>query len=309
MKSSKFLKSQDRGKYKSIIILLLMMVVLQVKDLRSQTPDDDINYFQVGFSANVFRGVYLKDATAAAKVLTEFLLKKYKRDYWEVKPHEVFSNVDELREILGKNEFEVLVMHPSEYIQVKDMGKLEPIAVSWRSGSPYDSYRLLVHKESNLKDIKDLRGKSVLICSLEGNKAELWLDYTLKQKKLDNKEKFFSEMQFIDKPLSTILPVFFRQEDACIVDESLYNTVIELNPQIGQDLITLDTSQPLAIGMVTIRKSISDPGVKVNIRDAFLNLHKYEEARQYLTVFRIGKVVEFNEEYLNSTYVLMDLKK
>jgi len=309
MRFRKYLKSLVRENYKSIIILLLLMVVLQLKDIKSQTPDDDINYFQVGFSANVFRGVYLKDATAAAKILTEFLLKKYKRDYWEVKPHEVFSNVDELKEILRKNEFEVLVMHPSEFIQVKDMGKLEPIAVSWRNGSAYDSYRLLIHKNSKLNKMEDLQGKTVLICSLEGNKAELWLDYTLKQKKLDNKEKFFSEMQFIDKPLSTILPVFFRQEDACIVDESLYNTVVELNPQIGQDLITLDTSQPLAIGMVTIRKSISDPDVKANIRDAFLNLHKYEEARQYLTVFRIGKVVEFKEEYLKSTYVLMDLKK
>ena len=309
MRFRKYLKSLARENYKSIIILLLLMVVLQLKDIKSQTPDDDINYFQVGFSANVFRGVYLKDATAAAKILTEFLLKKYKRDYWEVKPHEVFSNVDELKEILRKNEFEVLVMHPSEFIQVKDMGKLEPIAVSWRNGSAYDSYRLLIHKNSKLNKMEDLQGKTVLICSLEGNKAELWLDYTLKQKKLDNKEKFFSEMQFIDKPLSTILPVFFRQEDACIVDESLYNTVVELNPQIGQDLITLDTSQPLAIGMVTIRKSISDPDVKANIRDAFLNLHKYEEARQYLTVFRIGKVVEFKEEYLKSTYVLMDLKK
>ena len=307
VKIKKYLISPQRN-YKYTFMLLLLMIVLQLNTLKSQTPEDDIGYFQVGFSANVFRGVYLKDATAAAKVLTEFFLKKYKRDYWEVKPHEVFSNIDELKKIIKKQEFEVLVMHPSEYIEVKDMDMLEPIASSWRDGSPYDSYRLLVHKDSNIKDFKDLNGKTVLICSLEGNKAELWLDYIVKKKKLSSKEKYFSKLQFIDKPLSTILPVFFKKEDACIVDQSLYNTVIELNPQIGQDLITLEISQPLGIGLVVIRKSISDSQVKADIKEAFLNLHKYEESRQYLTVFRIGKLVEFNEEYLNSTYELLETK-
>jgi phosphonate transport system substrate-binding protein len=301
-------KKKCSGGKRFLLIYLLLIFGLNSVFSFGQSYDEDINYFQVGFSANVFRGVYLKDATAAAKVLTEFFLKKYERDYWEVKPHEVFSNTDELRKILSEEEFEVLVMHPSEYIKVNDMGLLEPIAVSWRNGSPYDSYRLLIHKESNLKEIKNLQGKSVLICSLEGNKAELWLDYLLRQKKLPSKEKCFSELQFIDKPLSTILPVFFRQEDACIVDESLYNTVVELNPQIGRDLVALEISQPLAIGLVAIRKSISDASVKAHIKEAFLNMHNYEEARQYLTVFRIGKVVEFREEYLNSTYTLLDLE-
>jgi phosphonate transport system substrate-binding protein len=283
------------------------MVVVQLNNLKSQTIDDDIGYFQVGFSANVFRGVYLNDATAATKILTEFLLKQYNRN-WPVKPPDVFSNIDELVKILKKMEFEVLILHPSEYIQVKEMDLLEPVAASWRNGSPYDSYRLLVHKDSNLRELKDLRGKSVLICSLEGNKAELWLNYLLKQKKLTSKEKYFREIRFIDKPLSTILPVFFKQEDACIVDESFYSTSVELNPQLGEDLATLEVSQSLAIGLVTIRKGISDSLVKANVKEAFLNLHNYGESRQMLTVFRIGKVVEFKEEYLESTYELLEIK-
>ena len=186
-------------------------------------------------------------------------------------------------------------MHPSEFIQVKNLDLLEPIAVSWRNGSPYDSYYLLVHKDSNYKKLKDLRDKSVLICSLEGNKAELWLDYLLKRNNLSSKEKYFSQMQFIDKPLSVILPVFFKKSDACIVDESLYNTVSELNPQIKSELIALEISRPLSIGMVTIRKNISDLKLKDQIIEAFLTLHNYEEARQYLTVFRIGKVMNIKK--------------
>jgi phosphonate transport system substrate-binding protein len=284
------------------------MIGLQLSTIKSQTTQDDIGYFQVAFSANVFSGVYLKDATSAAKVLTEFFLKKYKRD-WEVKPNEVYSNIEELKEILKKQEFEVLVMPPNEYIQVKDLNLLEPIGISLRDESPYDSYRLLVHKDSNIQTLQDLNGKSVLICSLEGNKSELWINHTLKHKNLSSKEKFFSKIQYIDKPLASILPVFFKKENACIVEESSYHTVVELNPQIDKDLVTIEISEPLAIKLIAIRKSISDPQIKADIKEAFLSLHKYEESRQYLTVFRIGKVVEFNEEYLKSTYALLDLKR
>ena len=202
-------------------LFYLFLLILFSSNMSSpQSPinetDKDINYFQVGFSANIFKGVYLKDATAAAKVLTEFFLKKYKRT-WKVKPHEVFSSIDELKKILKEQEFEVLIMHPSEYVQVEDLNLLEPIAVSLRDGSPYDSYHLLVHKDSNYKELKDLKGKTVLLSSQLGNKVELWIDYLLKKKKLDRKEKFFSKLQFIDKPLATILPVFFKKEDGSSV--------------------------------------------------------------------------------------------
>ncbi|MBT8381234.1 MAG: phosphate/phosphite/phosphonate ABC transporter substrate-binding protein [Ignavibacteria bacterium] len=294
---------------KYFVICFFLFNGLNSDSSLGQQPTDDVNNFQVGFSANVFRGVYENDATAAAKVLTEFLLKHYNRDYYEVEPPAIFNDTDELRNIIKKQDFEVLIMHPSEFIQVKDLELLEPIAVSWRSGSPFDSYYLLVHKDSKLQGLKDLKAQSILICSLEGNKAELWLDHLLKQKKLGSKERFFSSIEFLDKPLSIILPVFFKKASACIVDESLYNTVSELNPQIRSELISLEISRPLAIGMVTIRKNISDLKLKDQITEAFLTLHNYEEARQYLTVFRIGKVIEYKEEYLNSTYEIMGLTK
>ena len=292
----------------SLTFLIFFMSNISLPQSPVNDTDKDINYFQVGFSANIFKGVYLKDATAAAKVLTELFLEKYKRT-WEVKPHEVFTSIYELEKILKEQEFEVLVIHPSEYIQVEYLNLLEPIGVTLRDGSPYDSYHLLVHKDSNLKKMQDLKGRTVLLSSRLGNKVELWIDYLLKKKKLARKEKYFSKLQFVDKPLATILPVFFKKEDACIVDESSYKTVFELNPQIGQELESIEISEPLAIALVVIRKNISDPQVKADIKEAFLDLHRYEESRQYLTIFRIGKIVEYKEEYLKSTYALLEIKK
>jgi len=298
------------SKTRGILFYLFLIIVFNSNISLSQSTDldKDINYFQIGFSSNVFSGVYLNDAIAAAKVLTEFFLKKYNRT-WEVKSPEIFSNIDELKKILSEQEFELLIMHPGEYIQVKDMNLLEPIGMSLRDGSPYDTYHLLVHKDSDIKNLSYLKDKKILIDLLGGDKARLWLDKLLKEKNLSRKEKFFTEIQFVDKPLSTVLPVFFRKIDACILNKSSYSTVVELNPQIGRDLISIEVSQPLAIGLIALRKTISDQQVKIDTEETMLNFHNYEESRQYLTVFKIGKVVEFKEEYLESTYALLEINK
>jgi len=295
--------------FKSTMFNILAIVLIQAGIIKSQPSIEDIGYFQIGFSANVFNEVNINDATASAMVLTEFFLKQYGRDNYKVKTPATFNNIDELKDIINEQEFEVLVMHPSEFIEVRNLDKLEPIAVAWRNGSPFDSFYILVHKDSKYQQFKDLQNKSILICSLEGTKTALWLNHLLKQKKLGSKDNFFSKIEYVDKPLSTILPVFFKKTDACVIDKSLFETVCELNPQINSELIAIETSKPLLIKVVTIRKSISDLQEKADLKEAFFDMHTYEEARQYLTVFRIGKVIEYKEEYLNSTYEIMGLTK
>ena len=183
------------SKTSRILFYLFLIIVFNSNNSLSQSTDldNDINYFQIGFSSNVFSGVYRNDAIAAAKVLTEFSLKKYNRT-WEVKSPEIFSSIDELKKILKEQEFELLIMHPGEYIQVKDLNLLEPICMSLRDGSPYDTYHLLVHKDSNIKNLSYLKDKKILIDLLGGEKTTLWLDKLLRKKNLSKKEKFFTEI-------------------------------------------------------------------------------------------------------------------
>ncbi|MDH3268195.1 MAG: PhnD/SsuA/transferrin family substrate-binding protein [Ignavibacteria bacterium] len=304
------LKYFKKDLFKITLLATLLMVFVQTEIIKSQSPEDNIGNFQVAFSTNVFKGVYLNDATAGAKALTETLIKEYSRKQYEVIPPATFTTVKELESLLKLEEVEVLIMHATEFLQVKNSDIVEPICVAVRDGSPYDIFYLLVNKKSNYKKIEDLKGKKLLVGSpFEGDIPVIWMDKLLKQKKLKQKDKYFSKIEYFDNALPAILPVFFNKADACIMTKSLFETVAELNPQLSEELTTIEISQPISIGLVTIRKNISSQDLKDDIKNAFLNLHKTANGSQYLNIFRIEKVIEFKEEYLLSTYKLLEISK
>ena len=310
LKIYRYLTFINQKNYKYTVLLILLIVVLQLKVLRSQTPEDNIGNFQVAFSTNVFKGVYLNDAIAGAKVLAEALIKEYSRTKYEVIPPTTFSTVEELENLLKSQEVEVFILHATELIQIRESNLLEPICAAVRNGSPYDIFYLLINKNRNYKRLEDLKDKRILVGSpFEGDMPVIWLENLLKQKKLKLKEKFFSSIEYFDKGLPSILPVFFNKADACIITKSLYETVTELNPQIKSELIAIEISEPISIGIVAIRKNIFNPGLKEDIYKAFINLHKNTNGKQYLNVFRIESVIDFKEEYLESTYHMLNFNE
>jgi phosphonate transport system substrate-binding protein len=296
--------------YNQFLVSGLLVFVLQSNPSYCQAPNDNVGYFQVAFSTNVFKGVYLNDAIAGAKILTEALIKEYSNPNYKVISPATFRTNKELEDLLKAQEVEVYILHPTELIKVAATNSIEPICVASRNGSPYETFYLLVNQNSKYKKIEDLVNKKILIGSpFAGDMPIIWLDQLLKQKKMKPKEKYFATIEYFESALPSILPVFFNNADACIVTKNLFETVVELNPQIKKELIIIESSEPVAIGIVAVRKNISDPELKTDVKDAFLNLHQNTNGRQYLDIFKIEHLIEFKEEYLQSSFNLLNIKK
>jgi phosphonate transport system substrate-binding protein len=276
----------------------------------AQTPGDNVGNFQVAFSTNVFKGVYLNDAIAGANVLTEALINEYSRTKYKVVPPATFSSMEELENLIKLQEVEVFIMHSTELLRLKNPNLIVPICVAIRDGSPYDIFYLLTNKQSGYTKIDDLKDGRILIGSpFEADIPVLWLDNLLKERKLGKKEAYFSSIEYFEKALPSILPVFFGKAEACVVTKSLFETVTELNPQLKKALIPVEISQPISIGIIAIRESISNPELKEDIKKAFINMHKHANGRQYLHIFRSQQIGEFKEEHLSSTYDILKLNK
>ena len=200
-------------------------------------------------------------------------------------------------------------MHSTELIQAANRQMLEPIGSASREGIPYEIYYLLVNNESQYKTLADLKDKTLLVGSpYEGDIPLIWLDQVLRQNRLNTRKKFFQKIEYFNKALPSVLPVFFKNADACLVSKNSFETICELNPQVQNKLTVIEASIPINIGVVAVRKNISNLEAKSHIIDAFLNLHKKVAAQQFLSVFKIEKVIEFKEEYLKSTYEILNLK-
>jgi len=299
-----------RGKIERITTLVLLLLIFPLQGIKAQTPKDNVGNFQVAFSTNVFKGVYLNDAIAGANVLTETLINEYSRKKYKIIPPATFSSMEELENLIKLQEVEVFIMHSTELLRLKNPNLIIPICVAIRDGSPYDIFYLLINTKSGYTKIDDLKNGRILIGSpFEADIPVLWLDNLLKERKLEKKEEYFSSIEYFEKALPSILPVFFGKAEACIVTKSLFETVTELNPQLNKELIPIEISQPISIGIIAIRENISNPELKEDIKKAFINMHKHANGRQYLNIFRSQRVGEFKKEHLASTYEILNLNE
>ena len=66
-------------------------------------------------------------------------------------------------------------------------------------------------------------------------------------------------MKLVDHASQAVLPVFFRQADACLMPRWSYDTMVELNPQVKDQAIILALSPLLARGALFMVRDISLP--------------------------------------------------
>ena len=273
-----------------------------------QPKTDEPPFFNIAFSEKIFVNVNQNDATALTKVLTENLLEESPLTFRTGSPN-IYSNLKELEESVKNETNDLYILLPGEFLRLNRFGLLEPIAVSLRNNSVYDVFKIIVAKESEIKDLKNLKGKSILIGYSSGDdNSLLWLDHLLSSKGLGNKDKYFKSVEISEKSLPVILKVYFGQADACIISEDNLNIATEMNPHLGESLIALETSQPILRAILAERKSKPEKNKKL-LMDNLLNLDKTTEGKQVLTLFRIDKLIPYKEEYLYNFYEMTKNKR
>ena len=281
------------------IILLVGLSTIFCQPKTEESP-----FFNIAFSEKIFVNINQNDAAALTKVLTENLLEKSPLSFRTGNPN-IYSSIKEIDEAIKSEINDLYVLLPGEFLQLEKLGLLEPIAVSLRNNNVYDVYQLIISKESNIKELKDLKGKKILIGnSVSDDNPHIWLDKLLSSKRLGKKEKYFKEIEISDKSLPVILRVYFGQADACIISEENLNLAIEMNPHLATKFITLETSEPILRTILAERISKSEKNKKL-LLDNLLNLDKTAEGKQILTLFKIDKLVPFKKDYLRSSYEII----
>jgi phosphonate transport system substrate-binding protein len=252
----------------------------------------------VGYSAQVFYNVDPRDAIGLTKVWVHLADRKLNN----TRETEVvyFKDLHAAEKALANNEVDILVMIPEEFIYLRVKIPLAPILSTDYGRHFYDEMLLLVREDSSIKRIEQLRGKNLRIESgQKGTTPILWLDSYLAARTLSNAQKFFGSISAYPKITQVIMPVFFSQTDACLASRSSYETMVELNPQLGRQLHILERSPGFTTGIIAVRKDFRNPA-----RDAMVEIlkemHTDPKGKQLLTLFRINRLVPFMPEHLAS---------
>ena len=241
--------------------------------------------FRLAFSRDTFSEVRKNDAMAAIKVWAAIIFKE-RGIIASPAPH-IFNSVQEIAKALTTKKIDSISLPSNKYWKLRHLLDQRICIVGKNNGSITEEYILLVHKDSEIQRLEDLRGRSLLFFqNSRMSLASIWLDTVLVQAGLPRTVEFCRETSS-SKLSNTVLPVFFRRADACVVTRSSFNTMCELNPQLKQRLKVLTSSPELVPSVFCFRKDFND-SIRQVILSELTQILQSPSGEQIMTLFQLG---------------------
>jgi phosphonate transport system substrate-binding protein len=259
--------------------------------------------FRIGFSKTTFGEVNENDAIAAVRVWAQAVARE--RDILADPQPTIFWNVNEIILALTNKSIDCICLTTDEYAMIPSQMTGDTIVAGVVSGSITEEFVLLVHRKSGIDRLKDLEGHTLgLLESWRTKLAPTWLDTLLAQNGFGLASDFFGKITALTKTGKTVLPVFFRQTDACVVTRKGFETMIELNPQTGQQLKIVAASPPVVPVVFCFRSNYSSP-LRKKIMDEITRWHLFPAGQQILTIFQTDMLEEQPISCLNSAFEIL----
>lgn len=166
-------------------------------------------------------------------------------------------------------------------------------------------YLLVVNDESGIKSLANLRGRQLaLINSPEMCLAPVWLETVLAASNLGSMEAFFRGITRVAKLSRAVLPVFFRQMDACLVTRRGFSLMCEMNPQLARKLRVILISPKLVPIVFAFHKDL--PADRKNkLKDALVALPATAVGKQLMTLFQSDGMFVSNDSIVKGSVELV----
>ena len=287
------------GRVASRSVILLAVTILPC----AAAAQGDGQPFRVGFSSTMFTDVNESDAKAAVKVWAQTIARE--RGI-ETDPDPcILTGMTELASALRNKQVDMVALLTEEYRALSPAVRLTSFFVGYVGGRAEEEYVLLAHCDSGIESVVDLKGRRLIIQHKPAaSLATRWLDSVLLEKGLRPTAEFLGRVSQNTKLSRVVLPVFFRQSDACLVTRTGFDTMSELNPQIGKALKILATSPKVIPGLLCFRADYAS-AFKDKILAGLRELHLSPAGQQVLTIFQGEKLEEIPPAGLQSTLDLL----
>jgi phosphonate transport system substrate-binding protein len=262
------------------------------------------NPFHAGFSAAMLRQFNENDARAAIKVWVDALVKE--GTFQADSTAKVYDNAAALVTALQSNEVDGVTLTVTDLFEIKDKVKFDRFIFDVNDGSYLDEYVILVHQDSDITRIEDLQDRTLnVLLHPRMCLAVPWLDTLLMERGLKPSQTSCSQVTEKTKLTQAILPVFFRQTDACLVTRKGFKTMSELNPQVGRRLRVLASSPEMVTTGFFLRAGFSKADQDKFV-DKIVRIHATLAGQQVLTVFQTERLEERPTSILDKTFALLE---
>jgi ABC-type phosphate/phosphonate transport system substrate-binding protein len=264
---------------------------------------DERFQLRMGYMGSVYQEMTNSDIKAAVSVL----IKKIAWKNFGKSEARYFDSITDLAKSIKAGTVQVACLPPEQYMDLKERCPIEPLLVTTTSSSDETELLLLVRKDSGIRSLQDLRRRTLVMPPQRTNKVKslfrLWIETLLLRQGDSNVGSYFSSIKETMTTVQVIMPVFFRQADACVVTRHVFELTAELNPQINSELTAIAAIQKLSQGIISVDSRLPRE-TKEDIKHAFLALNQSAEGRQLLMLYQINTFNPYRPGYLKATEAL-----
>jgi ABC-type phosphate/phosphonate transport system substrate-binding protein len=263
---------------------------------------EDGSRLRIGFTGSAFQDVTNTDIKAAVSVL----IQKVAWKHFGKGESRFYETLPEMAADLKDRNIEVLATPVEEFMELRKHLPIDPLLISSSDNGTEMEMILLVRKESGIRSFRDLRGRSIVMPQRNPRCLGMymaWLETLVMVEGSKGVNTYFSSVKETRTAANAIMPVFFRQADACIVTRQVFELTAEMNPQINRELAIISRKGKLSQGVIAVDRRLPEER-RQRLLQAFLTLHQTPEGQQLLMLFKVRKLVPFVPGYLKGTETL-----
>jgi phosphonate transport system substrate-binding protein len=295
----------NRLSRKSLLLFLPLLLLLCLSAVISCKSKDDTRKISLEKrekpeeSANVSGQKTLRFAVGAMITPAEgFQYYKKLLGYVEKKSGMKVQYVDrkqytETNALLKTGSVDVAFVCSGPYVRGRDEFGLDILVMPQINGKAvYYSY-IIVHKDSPIAGLKDLRGKTFAFTDPQSNTGRMVPTFML-AKMNETPETFFSRYFYTDNHDKAIMAVAQKNADGAAVDSLIWEYFNKTNPEYTSKTKVIIKSSPYASPPVVAGPHLTAE-LKEQLRDIFLGMHEDPEGREILNGMQLERFVRGND--------------
>jgi len=209
------------------------------------------------------------------------------------------ENYDKTDALLETGAISVAFLCAGPYVKDHDKFGAELLVAPQSYGQPFYHAYIIVHKDSQIKDMAGLKGKKFAFTDPKSNTGKIVPTYMVGKEFNTTPEKFFGKVMYTKSHDKSVEAVAKKVVDGASIDSLIYDYAAKKDPQFTSQTKIIRKSPKYGIPPVVVRKD-TDPALKAKIKEIFLNMHKDPEGKAILDGIMVDKFIVPKDADYNS---------
>lgn len=283
----------------ALALFSLCMALVLCLLRNSHAADHGGFHVSIGFSSKAFVNAPREDLKIALRLLSQRVARKTVGSA----EARIYDAPDEISRDLRAKRLDVVALTPEDFLDIGSRIPLEPIMVTSSDKGHDVDLILLVRRDSGIRSFRDLRNRSIAVPARVvqyGSVYFTWIETLVMREGFRSTGRFFAAVGETKTASLSLMQVFFRKADACVVSRQVLELASELNPQLARELKVVEQVNNLAGGIIAIRPDLREDR-KQRILNALRTLHEDPEGHQMFVMFQLSRLIPYRPEYLRAT--------